>query len=191
MGRILLNYTANLLGLLMLVTSFQSSASLTRQQEAVNKNQWQQWPLVGEAQLSWFFFDIYQSRLTTPNGYYQLSDDVTPHPLALTIEYQRDISAEQLIEATQDQWTKLGVSKGEQGSWIATMKAIYPNIREGDKLAYVTDGQVGSFYHSSKFFSNRLIGRVENENLNDAFLAIWLAPNSEYRDLRDQLVGVK
>ncbi len=166
-----------------------ANASTITELNHLSDNSWQSWPLVGEAQLSWFIFDIYQSRLTTPNGEYLEKDDITPHPLALTIEYQRDISRDQLIDATQEQWEKLGINDPDSVSWLMTMKEIYPDIREGDQLSYVTDGKVGTFYHSSRFFKNRLIGKVESESLNDAFLSIWLAPNSEFKHLRDQLVG--
>ena len=57
--------------------------------ETITTSNWQQWQTVGEAQLTWFVFDIYKSRLKAPDGQYMVSNDVSPHPFALEINYQR------------------------------------------------------------------------------------------------------
>ncbi|EPE8512989.1 chalcone isomerase family protein, partial [Vibrio alginolyticus] len=33
------------------------------------------------------------------------------------------------------------------------------------------------------------VGIIEDERMNDAFLAIWLSPNTEFPKLRKQLIG--
>jgi hypothetical protein len=63
---------------------------------ANDKLAWSSWPSVGQAQLTVFIFDVYQSQLKTPSGYYYLAKDITPHPLALSIDYHRTISQIQL-----------------------------------------------------------------------------------------------
>ncbi|GAM73555.1 hypothetical periplasmic protein [Vibrio ishigakensis] len=66
-------------------------------------NQWQSWPTVGSADLDFLFFDIYTSELKAPHGSYQLGDDLTPHPVALSIVYERDISKKHLLKETKKQ----------------------------------------------------------------------------------------
>ncbi|WP_428773434.1 chalcone isomerase family protein [Vibrio sp.] len=150
---------------------------------------WQQWRPVGSAQLSWWFFDIYQSHLLTPSGQYQAQTDISPHPLALSIHYQRDIDRLELLQATADQWQKLGYSKADVDRWLAQLESIFPDVRQGQQLAYVTDGRRGQFYFAEQQKPFQAIGHIGDERLNDAFLAIWLSPKTTYPDLRRQLIG--
>ncbi|MFA0085886.1 hypothetical protein BCU70_04225 [Vibrio sp. 10N.286.49.C2] len=158
--------------------------------KTVSYEAWKHWKVVGEAQLSWLFFDVYRSELLAPQGTYQLSDDVSPHPVALRIQYQRDISRSQLLEATLDQWEKMGVEKSTRSEWIARLYDVFPDIKEGQQLIYVTDGSQGSFYYLNNDAPLQSVGKITDESLNDGFLGIWLASNSQYPKLRAQLIGM-
>ncbi len=151
-------------------------------------DQWKSWPKVGEAQLTWFLFDVYKSTLKAPNGKYQESQDITPHPFALEINYQRDISKKQLLDATDEQWQKLNMSSDNRKQGIAQLETLFPDIKKGQKLTYVTDGAVGKLYYDD-LNNVTVLGDVDNEWLNDAFLSIWLSPQTEYPELRNQLIG--
>ncbi len=151
---------------------------------------WRQWKTVGEAKLTWLIFDIYTSRLKTPDGEYKVSGDISPHPFALEINYLRDVSREELINATDEQWQKLGFTKSYRRQWVSDLKTIFPDIKNGDTLAYVTDGKTGQLiYRSASGEPYETVGYVNDERLNDAFLSIWLSPNTEYPKLREQLIG--
>ncbi|MCG9682686.1 chalcone isomerase family protein [Vibrio sp. Isolate23] len=157
--------------------------------DAVSDKNWQEWRQVGSAQLTYFFFDIYRSQLLTPTGNYTQSRDISPHPLALSIEYQRDISQKQLVNATREQWEKLGYS--DTGPWVTQLEKIFPDIKDGQQLTYVSDGDKGRFYFSSHQEKNQWIGSITDPKLNDAFLAIWLSPQTQYPKLRQDLIGAK
>ncbi len=150
---------------------------------------WKRWPVVGQAQLSWLFFDVYQSELLSPKGKYLVTQDVTPHPVALRIKYQRDISQKQLLDATAEQWQKMGYPRIKNTTWIEVLSGIFPSIEDGDELVYVTDGTAGTFYYNRGTKKMLVVGNINDEELNDAFLAIWLSPKSEYPKLRAQLIG--
>ncbi|KOO16433.1 hypothetical protein AKJ18_03795 [Vibrio xuii] len=154
-----------------------------------SNSDWRAWDKVGQAQLTMLFFDIYQSQLLTPTGSYAVGQDITPHPLALSITYQRDISRSQLIEATQEQWQKLGFTDNKTQAWVGKLEGIFPDISEGHNLTYVTDGTRGEFFYTSELASMKSIGTVEEESMNDAFLAIWLSPDTAYPKLRQNLIG--
>ncbi|MFM2589556.1 chalcone isomerase family protein [Vibrio sp. TBV020] len=175
--------TLIIVGLLTLASSV--SASGINHDESTD---WNKWNEVGRAQLSMFFFDIYNSQLLTPSGQYKVDKDITPHPLALSITYQRDISQQQLLDATVEQWEKLGFSYFQARTWAVELETIFPDIEEGHNITYVTDGQQGQFFHSVEA-SQQLIGAITDETLNDAFLAIWLSPDTEYPKLRQGLIG--
>lgn len=176
-----------LLGLCLALAVGSASATSDR---PVSYEGWGQWKVVGEAQLSWLFFDIYRSQLLAPQGTYALSNDVSPHPVALRIEYQRDISREQLLEATLDQWEKMGIDKETRSRWIAKLYDIFPSVADGHQLIYVTDGSLGSFYYLNSDKPMQKVGRIEDESLNDGFLSIWLGNNTQYPKLRAQLIGM-
>ncbi|KJY83216.1 periplasmic protein [Vibrio galatheae] len=150
---------------------------------------WRKWTQVGQAQLTVFLFDIYRSQLFTPSGHYALEQDISPHPLALSITYQRDISQQQLLDATLKQWAKLGYQKSKTSEWATKLETIFPDIEQGNNLTYVTDGSTGRFYYSHSEASQQLIGSIDEETFNDAFLAIWLSPETAYPQLRDGLIG--
>lgn len=152
--------------------------------------QWKSWPTVGKAQLSWFMFDIYESRLKAPAGTYQLADDITPHALALQIDYQRNISRDELLNATAEQWKQLGYSSTRYRPWLAALSGLFPDISKGDQLIYVTDGVEGSLWYAERNHAPKVVGLVSDETLNDAFLSIWLSPRSQYPELRKQLIGM-
>ncbi|WP_239502585.1 chalcone isomerase family protein [Vibrio astriarenae] len=155
------------------------------------ESDWKSWSKVGSADLNWLFFDIYQSHLFTPSGDYRLSHDVTPHPLALSITYERDIEAKDLLSVTYDQWLKLGYSDEQALSWLETISPMFPDISEGDQLVYVSDGADGEIYWLRKnSYRWQLMGNVTDELTNDAFLSIWLSPKTEYPRLRRQLIGM-
>lgn len=151
---------------------------------------WQQWETVGEAQLTWFVFDVYKSRLKAPDGKYRVSSDISPHPFALEINYQRDISKQQLLDVTDEQWQKLGFSQFYREQWISELNTMFPNIKKGDELTYLTDGETGQLiYRRAGQAPYTTIGYVRDERLNDAFLSIWLSPKTEFPKLRKQLIG--
>jgi hypothetical protein len=153
--------------------------------------EWQQWKMVGEADLNVLFFDIYTSRLLSPDGQYQVGDDVTPHPIALQIRYERSISSDQLVSATVKQWLLQGVEPAVANRWASRLTTLFPGVKEDDRLLYVTDGQSGEFYFSRNFAPFTALGKIDSEQFNDAFLAIWLSPNTEYPDHRLALIGKK
>lgn len=142
---------------------------------------------VGSAKLSVVFWDIYQSTLYSDDGTFT-SDDLTHEsqsPLALNIQYLRDIETEELVEATADEWNKLGLGKTTYQPWLKQLTAIWPDIQENDELLFVlnhTDG--GVFY-----FNQREIGRIDDRNFGVNFLRIWLDKKASYPKLRNKLVG--
>jgi len=151
---------------------------------------WQQWPVVGQATLSWYWLDIYSSKLRSPNGYYKQGNDISPHPIALEIRYLRDISQQQLLDATQEQWQKQGYNQVKIETWIQSLTAIFPSVKTGDKLVYVSDGETGEFIYIPLKGAQHVVGHINVESLNDAFLAIWLSPKTQYQKLREQLIGM-
>ncbi|WP_077523185.1 hypothetical protein [Salinivibrio kushneri] len=145
---------------------------------------WQSWPQVGEATLTWGWWTIYQSSLRSPTGRYQAQ---APH--ALVITYARDISDQRLMKATKDQWEHLGFTETQRTRWEKALDKAWGDIEEGDRLAFVRHEQKGIFYAQPKGESWQTTLTVDDTELADAFLAIWLSEDTDYPDHRRALLG--
>lgn len=152
---------------------------------AIAKESWASWPAVGQAEFTWFWFDVYRSTLRTPDGHFHgLSTD-----LVLEIEYQRQISAEQLLDATEQQWVAMGYSTQSIQDWLALLKPLFPSVAANDTLYFVAHLEQGSLYFAPQGQAPKLLGEVDDGNLCQAFLSIWLGPRTQYPKLRKQLIG--
>ncbi|CAM2885521.1 hypothetical protein [Vibrio rarus] len=175
----------------MLSTFFTSTSSMAQPNTIGQQTQqWAQWPTVGKADLNVLFFDIYTSELRAPQGRYQVGVDITPHPLALSITYERDISKQHLLKETKKQWQHLGYGQDQWQPWARRLGGIYPDVANGEQLVYISDGQGGAFIYIRNDGVTEMRGHIDDEALNDAFLAIWLSPNTEYPKQRKQLIGM-
>ncbi|WP_197413053.1 chalcone isomerase family protein [Vibrio sp. MEBiC08052] len=184
--------TPHLTATLSLIAILWTATANGTEIQGTSSKPWTDWPIVGQATLSWLWFDIYSSQLRTPDGHYeQVQRDVAPHPLALELRYLRDISSKELLEETQAQWERLGYDTAQSDAWLTVLAEMMPSVKTGVRLAYVTDGRSGQLYYFPLQGQQRLLGKVENKQLNDAFLSIWLSPNAEYPKLRNQLIGMK
>ncbi|MCM0148953.1 chalcone isomerase family protein [Photobacterium galatheae] len=154
---------------------------LTVSQSVWAMGPWQSWPTVGEATLKWGPWVIYDSQLRSPSGAYEPG---RRSPLALVIKYQRNIDKDDLLEATESQWQKLGFPASKRQRWVRALSEIWPDVRQGDRLIFVIHSAGGTFYQD-----NRVIGEVRDQEMAKAFLDIWLSPRTEYPALRKQLIG--
>ncbi|MHA7847724.1 hypothetical protein [Serratia sp. D1N4] len=155
---------------------------------AAQASDWAAWPTVGSATLRWGPFDIYFSVLRTPDGRYQAGN----WPQALSINYQRSISTDELVKATQEQWQamKITVPAAQQQRWLSQMSAIWPSVQPGSQLTFVGDHDGGRFYYRPQpDHPVQPIGERFDGAFRDAFLAIWLSPATQYPNLRQQLTG--
>ncbi|MGC9423276.1 chalcone isomerase family protein [Vibrio sp.] len=176
------------------ITKFSLSLTLLLPVRAASvqdsQTMWSMWPVVGQATLSWLWFDVYTSQLRTPDGIYHHIDDLPAHPVALEIHYLRSISQQQLLEATQKQWQKLGYSAAEIERWLSEFSHMFPSVEQGQRLVYLSDGQRGQLIFFPSQDESEIRGLVQDPVMNEAFLAIWLSPRSHYPQLRKQLIGI-
>ncbi|MBV7314514.1 chalcone isomerase family protein [Shewanella sp. NIFS-20-20] len=152
-------------------------ASAQAQEPADDKS----WQVVGRTQMSVMWFDIYRATLTNPSGEYQA---FTP-PLKLEIEYQRDISAADLVSATDEQWQHLGVFNDYRQAWVQQLQGLWPDVSEGDRLAlmWYADGS------SQFYFNDQAIGSRLAAQFGHCFLAIWLSQHTSHPQRRLELIG--
>jgi len=136
---------------------------------------------VGKAKLEVFFFDVYYSTLYSADGKYSVDN----YPMALDIEYLRNIKAKDLVDTSEDEWKKLGYEQAQIESWVPLIETIWPDIKKGDKLLFRVE-QDGT---SEFFFNGESLQKIVNTEFGKSFLAIWLSENCSYPKVRKKLIG--
>ncbi|MEZ8266426.1 chalcone isomerase family protein [Vibrio cyclitrophicus] len=131
----------------------------------------------GQGEMSYLFWTLYSAEFyTTPSN----------SERALKIEYYRSIDSQDLVNATKDQWSKLGYSSSNIQRWLKPLYAMWPNVEEGSTLTIrVAEDNVSRFY-----FDEQPIGTIQDKQFGEAFLAIWLSENTSEPLLRKQLLGL-
>ena len=136
---------------------------------------------VGSGTLRFFGLRVYDATLWAPRGAW-----ADGQPFALELRYARSFDgaaiAKRSIEEIRAQRT---LPESTLARWEAQLAAIFPDVREGDRLIGVRlPGEGASFYRGT-----RPIGRITDEGLADAFFAIWLSPATRAPELRARLLG--
>ncbi len=141
---------------------------------------------VGQGHFRYLFWSVYDAELATQDGRY--IDVAQSRPLALTLTYQRDISRDEFIDATLDQWRHVyGDVSPVQQQWADALKSIWQDVRDGDQLrCYVDADAVSHFY-----LNNKPIGHISEPLFSEQFLAIWLDERTSAPSLRRELLGQK
>jgi hypothetical protein len=138
---------------------------------------------VGETTFSILFWDLYTSQLLTTSGKYPVK--IASDSVLFTIHYLADISSDDLIGRTVEQWQHLGIPSEKYQSYLPALKTIWPDIKEGDSLSLLIDQGRSVFY-----FNQAYIGVINASEFGQVFLAIWLAENTSEPKLRRELLGI-
>jgi hypothetical protein len=137
---------------------------------------------VGSAKFSVLFWDIYDSTLYTKSGTYL--HEHSADSLIFEIEYLKDITSNDLVDRTVQQWKYLEIAESEYSKFIPILKTIWPDITSGDKLAMLVVNKLSLFY-----FNEVKIGQIKEKEFSKLFLDIWLSPKTSQTKLRTQLLG--
>lgn len=137
--------------------------------------------VVGETRLSVLFWDVYDAQLRTDSGNY---DDYEQRALRLT--YLREIKAADLVESTQEEWERLGITISEDHeTWLRQLNEMWPDVKKGTCLMML-ESAAG---HAQFFSADGELGTIESATFTEDFLAIWLDQNSRFEDERNELIG--
>lgn len=141
------------------------------------------WIEVGRGEMDWLWFSLYKARLLSVTGQYQPDQ----YPIMLDIEYYRDIAAEDLLEATRDQWQALKFADKDIQRWLGLLTSAWPDVKQGDRLGF----KVISQQQSQFFYNSKPLDMINDANFANSFLAIWLSEKTTRPELRAQLLGDK
>lgn len=137
--------------------------------------------MIGQGQLRWWGFHVYDAALWSPSGRWQ-----EQAPYALDIRYARRVTGAQLAETSVDELRRLGI--GDEAAltrWGTAMRKLFPDVAPGSRLIGVHVPQRGALFYSATAY----LGAIEEPEFARGFFAIWLDPRTQTPDLRAALLG--
>ena len=137
--------------------------------------------VVGQAEMRWLMFPLYRVTLKTPDGQYQESR----FPQLLDIVYLRNIDKQDLLTATDREWSRLGVAEKQRKEWIRQLGNLWPSIKRGDRLAFQVNPQGDNFF----LYNGKKLGGIADKQFGKSFLDIWLSPKTSQPAIRQRLLG--
>lgn len=137
--------------------------------------------LVGEARMSYLFWDIYDAALFAPNG--KWTEDT---PYALTLTYLRDLKGKDIAKRSIEEMQKQGfIDQQKLDNWLILMEELFPDVNDQTVLIGIADKQ----NHSHFFLHDTYLGSVDDPAFTAEFFGIWLHPGTSEPELRRQLLG--
>lgn len=138
--------------------------------------------VLGHATFSLLWWDIYDSTLMTTSGRFPI--DNATDSLIFEILYLTDIAANDLIDKTIEQWEVVGIAPERYTRYLPELRALWPNIKDGDKLSLLLSKAESHFYFNQKY-----LGQIAGEEFGSIFLQIWLSEKTSQPELKSKLLG--
>lgn len=139
---------------------------------------------VGSGDLRWLGRSIYQAGLWTTSGRY--GGFGPGETVALSLEYRRAFSRDELVRITDIAWRRLGHLEADRRErWLGELRREWSDVAPGQNVTTVVipNGPTHFYDQQGRF------GQVEDPDFGPAFLAIWLDPRSIVGELRLRLLG--
>jgi hypothetical protein len=126
-------------------------------------------------------FHVYDASLFAPSA---ASAAQLQAPLALRLEYRREIDAADIVDASLSELGKLGIDDQQRAAWAPLMANTFPNVKAGDAIIGRHEG------HQARFALNEQpLGVIAAPGFADAFFRIWLDVRTSAPQLRRALLG--
>jgi hypothetical protein len=109
-------------------------------------------------------------------------------PSWLELKYARDFEGSDIAERSIDEMEEIGAgTEVQRQGWLVKLNEIFPDVKKGHTLsALFTPGK------GVQFFRNGLpLAKVDDPELAEAFMGIWLDPKTSAPEMRRELIGLK
>jgi len=132
----------------------------------------------GSGEFRRFGFLVYEATLWAGG------DDPLRPPLALKLTYKRNISGQDIAEASVKEIRNLGLAdEALLRNWGEQMARIFPDVRPGDHILGLQLAEGARF-----FLNDRPLGAIDDPAFARAFFAIWLDARTSAPELRAALL---
>ena len=130
----------------------------------------------GSGEFRRFGFLVYEATLWA-------GDDPQRPPLALRLDYKRNIEGKAIAEASVKEMRRFVSDESLLRQWGEQMQRIFPDVKPGDHILGVYRPDGARFYQD-----DRLIGAIGVPGFAEAFFGIWLDARTSAPDLRMALL---
>lgn len=130
----------------------------------------------GQGEFRRFGFLVYEATLWG-------GDDPARPPLALRLDYRRNIAGSAIAEASVKEMRALGADEALLRRWGPEMARLFPDVKPGDHIVGVYRPEGASF-----LFNGRPLGEIPEPEFARRFFGIWLDPRTSAPDLRAALL---
>ena len=135
--------------------------------------------LIGNANYSFLFWDIYDAEL------YSTSKKYNSNELAIILKYNRSIDKETLIRETiNDIKEQKSISNQQEEKWKSLLESIYVDTKTNKKFIAIRINNKSIFY-----YNNKKLYESFDEEFNQLFFDIWLRSNSKNPNFTKTLLG--
>ena len=135
--------------------------------------------LIGNANYSFLFWDIYDAEL------YSTSKKYNSNELAIILKYNRSIDKETLIRETiNDIKEQKSISNQQEEKWKSLLESIYIDTKTNKKFIAIKINNKSIFY-----YNNKKLYESFDQEFNQLFFDIWLRSNSKNPDFTRTLLG--
>ena len=142
--------------------------------------------LMGFGTLRWFGLRVYDGQLwaNAEAGDFNYKRD----PSWLELKYARDFDGSDIAERSINEMEAIGAGTKEQRqAWLTKLNSIFPNVKKGHTLsALFTPGK-----GMQLFRNGQPLAKIEDQELAEAFMGIWLDPKTSAPEMRRELIGLK
>ena len=152
---------------------------LDQKSEAIISKYLDQKFLIGNANYSFLFWNIYDAEL------YSTSNKFNSNELAIILKYNRSIKKETLVKETiNDIKEQKNISKKQEEKWKSLLETIYIDTKTNKKFIAIKIKNKSIFY-----YNNKKLHESFDEEFNQLFFDIWLRSNSKNPNFTKTLLG--
>lgn len=140
---------------------------------------------VGTARLKVWGFEVYDAQLWATAEF--SAPDYVRTPFALQLRYLRNFEGQAIAERSIKEMRGIGSLTDTQATqWLGQMRAIFPNVRKGDRLLGLHQPGVGASF----MFNGKPVGELRDPEFARLFFGIWLSGQSSQPHMRRELLGL-
>jgi len=138
------------------------------------------WVVVGQARFHLLWFTVYDATLEAPTRDFRFPATA---PFRLSLQYHRPVKAEQIVNATLDQWRRQQLQWSPE--WETLLQQTIPAVAKNDvlQLEVAPDGTAALLHNEQE------TARFTNPDFVTAFAGIWLSERTTDPGFRRQLMG--
>jgi hypothetical protein len=140
--------------------------------------------LAGQARMTFWGFDVYRATLWVAPGFADAS--YAQSPFALELFYLRDFKGADIAKRSiAEMRRQTPMSPAQEAAWEGQMRALFPDVRTGDRIIGVNQPATGAVFWSN----GRLLGEVRDAAFARQFFGIWLSAQTSEPELRRALLA--